>query len=478
MMMLAAFVSTTAMSKVSLPAVLANNMVLQQQCEVKLWGYAEAGKTVKVTCPWEKKPFLTKADNDGRFSLKVRTPQAGGPYDITFNDGEALTLSNILIGEVWFCAGQSNMEMPMRGFDRQPLRGANEIVSKAKQRTPIRMFIADSEDGRWIRQFSKTPQEDIRGHWLENTPENVSSCSATAYYFARYLEEVLEVPIGIMVSTLGGARIEPFMSSEALTGFSQIKNIEKLQGEVTEHDTYNVPTLLYNAKVAPLTCFPVRGFLWYQGESNRDNAFQYADLMAAMVEDWRNKWGSGEQMPFYFVEIAPYNYENPQGFGAALLREAQTKAMRQIPNSGIISTLDIGAPNFIHPVDKKTVGNRLALLALAKTYGRTGFGYASPIYKSMEVKDGKIYINAENAEHGLCPMWTSLKGFEIAGEDRIFYPAYAEVETKTCRLAVSNVKVPKPVAVRYCFHNYAEASVFNIHGLPLLPFRTDNWKVK
>ena len=196
--------------------------------------------------------------------------------------------------------------------------------------------------------------------------------------------------------------------------------------------------------------------------------------MAAMVNDWRQRWNSPEA-PFYFVEIAPYNYEGADGTSAAFLREAQMQAAHKIRNCGIVSTLDIGAPNFIHPVDKKTVGDRLALLALAQTYHHKGFGYACPQYQSMEVKASKVYINLINAGNGPCPMWTSLKGFEIAGEDHVFYPAFAEVETKTCRLAVSNVKVPHPVAVRYCFKNYAEASVFNISGLPLHPFRTDNW---
>ena len=469
------YVVIATSGKVSLPNYLADNMVLQQQSDVRISGISSNhNHALSVMPSWNKQKMMTKTDNDGRFCVTLKTPEAGGPYTITINDGDLLTMENILIGEVWLCAGQSNMEMPMRGFDRQPLRGTNEIISKAKPGTPIRMFIADSEDGHWIRQYNKEPQLDIKGHWLVNTPENVAVCSATAYFFARYLQEVLEVPVGVMVTTLGGARIEPFMSREALQPFSKVRYMERLDGEIKESDAYNVPTLLFNAKIHPLTALPVRGFLWYQGESNRDNAKQYSELMTAMVNDWRQRWNSPEA-PFYFVEIAPYNYEGADETSAAFLREAQMQAAHKIKNSGIVSTLDIGAPNFIHPVDKETVGNRLALLALAQTYGRKGFGYASPQYESMEVKDGKVYINLINAGNGPCPMWTSLKGFEIAGEDQVFYPAFAEVETKTCRLAVSNVKVPNPVAVRYCFKNYAEASVFNIAGLPLHPFRTDNW---
>ena len=227
-------------------------------------------------------------------------------------------------------------------------------------------------------------------------------------------------------------------------------------------------------KIAPFTNYTIKGFLWYQGESNRDNADLYKSLMPAFVKDLRSKWNIGE-FPFYFVEIAPFNYEGADGTSAARMREVQQQNMKDIPNSGMVTTLDIGHPVFIHPMDKETVGNRLALWALSQTYGRKGFGYATPIYKSMEISGNKIYINVDNAQRGLCPMWTPLEGFEIAGEDKIFYPAYAEIETKTTRLAVSCDKVPNPVAVRYAYKNYTKASVFNIYGIPVAPFRTDNW---
>ena len=178
---------------------------------------------------------------------------------------------------------------------------------------------------------------------------------------------------------------------------------------------------------------------------------------------------------FYFVEIAPFNYEGANGTSAARMREVQQQNMKDIPNSGMVTTLDIGHPVFIHPTNKETVGSRLALWALAQTYGQKGFGYATPIYKSMEISGNKIYINIDNAQRGLCPMWTPLEGFEIAGEDRIFYPAHAEIETKTTRLAVSCDKVQHPIAVRYAYKNYAKASVFSTYGIPVAPFRTDNW---
>lgn len=461
-------------AKVKLPHVLASNMVLQQDSNVKLWGKAKPNAKLSIKTSWDNKTYKTTVANDSTWLVTVKTPKADNKaYQIVFNDGEKTQLDNILMGEVWFCSGQSNMEMPMRGFDRQPLRGTNAIIAKQKPTTPIRMFITDSKKGSWFRQFSKTPQADCYGEWLDNRPENVSVTSATAYFFAQYLQDVLDVPVGLIVSTLGGAKVEPWMSREAISQFKDIK-LDILNND-KKPNIWQDPCVLYNAKIAPFLNYNIKGFLWYQGESNRNNADQYRYLMEAFIKDLRGKWGLGE-LPFYFVQIAPYRYGNPDATDAAKLREVQALNAKEIPNSGMVCTLDIGAPNFIHPVDKETVGTRLALLALGQTYERKGFGYLTPTYKSMEKKDGKIYINMDNAPYGgVCPMWTSLKGFEIAGEDKVFHPAFAEVEEKTCRLAVSSKDVPNPVAVRYCYHNYAEASVFNLYGLPLAPFRTDNW---
>lgn len=192
------------------------------------------------------------------------------------------------------------------------------------------------------------------------------------------------------------------------------------------------------------------------------------------MADLRKKWNVGD-FPFYFVQIAPFNYEGAEGTSSAKLQEVQLQHMKEIPNSGMVTTLDIGHPYFIHPVDKKTVGERLAYWALGNTYNLKGFGYKPAIYKSMEISSGKIYIDFDNAQQGICPMWTQLEGFKIAGEDRIFYPAKAEIETTTARLVVSSEKVTSPVAVRYAYANYAIASIFGIDGIPVAPFRTDDW---
>lgn len=460
-------------AKVKLPSVISNNMVLQQQSEVNLWGKTESHKKVKITTSWNKKTYIVNSDTNGDWQATVVTPTAGGPYEILFDDGETLKLGNVLIGEVWFCSGQSNMEMPIRGFDCQPVDQSNDIIAKAKPKTPIRMYTTDSKDGRWVRQYAKTPQFNCQGEWLENTSQNVANISAVAYYFAKYLEEVLEVPIGIIISSWGGSRVEAWMSKEAISPFKNIDLSFLTNNEEVKNPTA-APCVLYNAKINPLTKFGIKGFLWYQGESNRDNAKQYKELMPAFVKDLRSKW-ENENLPFYFVQIAPFNYEGADGVSAAYLREAQEQNMKDIPKSGMVTTMDIGHPVFIHPIEKEKVGNRLAYWALADTYGLQGFGYKPPMYKSMEKVGNKIYINFDYAENGLFPMWTSLSGFEIAGEDRVFHPAFAEIETSTARLAVSSRNVPNPVAVRYAYKNFIEASIFSIYGIPVSPFRTDNW---
>lgn len=474
---LAIVACTVARAKVTLPHYLSSDMVLQQKSNVEIWGTTDSGRSVKVKTSWDRKTYTAKPGAEGGWSVKVVTPEAGGPYEISISDGNTLTLSNILIGEVWFCSGQSNMEMPVQGFDRQPMEGCTDVIARAKASVPIRMFLMDRVPSgeNWMRQSAAAPMDDCKGVWSVHSPEGVAVTSAAAYFFASYIQEVLEVPVGIIVSTLGGSRIEPWMSREAIEPFG--RDLSFLEDKDRELDPWNDPTTLFNAKVSPLVRFPIRGMLWYQGESNRDNAEEYERLFPAMIADYRAKWGVGE-FPVYFVEIAPYEYEGGDGYSAARFREAQCRNWRDTPNSGMVSTVDIGNYNFIHPVNKKDLGMRLAWLALGQTYGRTGFGYASPVYDSMEKVDGKIYINMKNVQNGPCPMWTSLKGFEIAGADRVFHPASAEVETSTCRLAVSSPEVPEPVAVRYAYHNVPEYSVYNIYGLPLVPFRTDDWPLQ
>jgi sialate O-acetylesterase len=468
----ALLITVTLDAEIKLPSILGDNMVLQQQSRVKLWGKAKERARVTVTTSWNGNVYTVSANERGDWLAEIQTPSAGGPHKMGISDGEEIVLKNIFIGEVWFCSGQSNMEMPVKGFPGQPVKGSFDVIAKANAATPIRMFTTDSEAGKWVRQFGKQPQDDCKGRWLENTPENVANISAVGYYFARYIQSALGVPVGIIVSTWGGSKIEAWMSREALEPFSPEIDLSFLNNKEEVKNPAQTPVVLYNAKIAPLTNFAIRGFLWYQGESNRGNADLYAQLTPAFVKDLRAKWNVGD-FPFYFVQIAPFNYDGVERTSAARLREVQEQNMRDIPHSGMVTTMDVGDPALIHPADKETVGHRLAYWALAETYGKLDFGYAPPTYKAMEIEGGGIVVLFNNAEQGICPIKVEIGGFEIAGEDKLFVPATA-IE-RGGKIVVSSEKVAQPIAVRYLYKNFAEATVFNVYGIPASPFRTDNW---
>ncbi|KAA6315494.1 hypothetical protein EZS27_034055 [termite gut metagenome] len=281
-------------------------MVLQQQTRVKIWGEATAKTKVTVKTTWDNKTYTTTTDGEGCWLLTVSTPVAivgGSPYEISISDGEEIILKNIFIGEVWFCSGQSNMEMPIRGFDGQPIKGANDVIAKAKPQTPIRIFTTDSKDGNWIRQFSKQPQTDCKGEWLENTSDNVANTSAIAYFFAQYIQDILGVPVGIIVSSWGGSKVEAWMSREVLSPFTEV-NLSHLDNDDVIKQPNVTPCVLYNAKIAPLTNYVIRGFLWYQGESNRDKPELYSRLMPVFAADIRDKWNIGG-ISFLFCSNSP-----------------------------------------------------------------------------------------------------------------------------------------------------------------------------
>ena len=453
-------------AKVVLPHVLGDNMVLQRDTEVKLWGTAKPGKKVTVTPSWSGTPVTVKAGKDGKWVASVKTGAAGGPYSIVFDDGEKLTVENVLLGEVWFCSGQSNMEMPVKGFGNQPVEGNAEVILEARPETPIRMCTVK-------RETAFEEKDDCTAAWLEHTPEAVGNTSATAYFFAEYLNKVLDVPVGVIVSCWGGTRIEAWMNRETVSAFpgydlSYLDTKEKAP-------RWDDPALMYNAMVAPVRNYTIKGFLWYQGEANRNRSKDYAKLQPAYVNMMRGLWGLGE-LPFYYVQIAPYCYENPDEVGSALLREAQMKNMAEIPHSGMAVTLDIGDKDCIHPAKKREVGHRLAYMALEKDYGFKAIDSYPPVYQSMEVKDGKAILSFKVGKMGMCPRGHVLTGFEVAGEDKVFHPAEAVIR-KSNQVEVTCKEVPVPVAVRYCFYNWTDkACLTNNYGIPASSFRTDDWE--
>lgn len=464
--------------KVTLPSIFSDNMVLQQQTNAPVWGKANANAMVKLNTSWDGKNYSTKTDVNGKWKITVRTPNAGGPYKITISDGEKMALNNVLIGEVWICSGQSNMEMPLKGFGAGgQIDGATDVILKAKESTPIRFYSNDFDEKGWTHQYSKKPLDDCKGKWYTNSSVNIASASATAWFFAKYLQETLDVPVGIVIASWGGSNITAWMSEETVKPFGVDVSHLAEEVDVTQKAKHKIACMLYNAKIAPIIGFAMKGYLWYQGEENKNNPDLYEKLFPAMVADYRAKWGMGD-FPFYFAEIAPFNYDNPNSITVAKFREMQLRLIKQVPNSGIALTTDIGDPYTIHPGNKQEVGRRLALWALARDYGKSNIGYITPIYKSMEIAQNKVIINFENEIkiNGLNPIQKQLTSFEIAGEDKIFYPAKAMIDSKTRKLSVWNDSIQTPVAVRYAFKNFAEASLFDYYGLPVAAFRTDNWE--
>ena len=445
-------------ANVSLPAIISSGMVLQQKSDVALWGKASVNTKITVLTSWNQKSCSVNTSKDGSWKVIVKTPVAGGPYQITFNDGNKLILENILIGEVWLCSGQSNMEMPVKGFGNQPVLNSNDLLMDAEE-PGVRLFRVE-------KKLSKTPETVLNAKWEASTALSVKEFSAVGYQFARMLQQKLKVPVGIIQSAYGGTDIEAWMNTQSLAGFTDFK-VPADTAKITKND----PGVLFNAMVNPIIGYGIKGVIWYQGENNRFNPLTYDKKMAAMVKLWRDAWQFGE-WPFYYVQIAPNVYKDSQEQIPFLL-EAQTKAMGLIPNSGMAVSVDAGSMVTIHPPDKTIISKRLAYWALAKTYGKTGIAFMGPVYKSMKVADGKAVLSFDEIENGLTSYNQPLISFEVAGADRVFHPAQAVIAKKT--IVVQSEEVKEPVAVRYAFKNAASGNLYNVEGLPAAPFRTDNW---
>ncbi|GHB57223.1 sialate O-acetylesterase [Persicitalea jodogahamensis] len=447
--------------KITLPSLVGDNMVLQQKAEVSIWGKAKAQTTVAVTPSWNNKKYTAQSSADGSWRLKVSTPAAGGPFTITLSDGESLVLNNILVGEVWVCSGQSNMSMPMIGYKNQPIKDSNAELLLANNPN-IHLFSVR-------RAATRTTQEDCVGKWEVSSPKSARAFSAIGFEFGTILERSLHVPIGIIHSSWGGTPIEAWISEEGLKAFPHAKVIPP--SDTTQVLPRN-PASLYNGMIHPLLSYGIRGFLWYQGEANRNSYARYDSLMNVMITDWRARWGQGNS-PFYYVQLAPYKY--PENLNnSPYLREAQLRVMQQVPEVGMAVALDVGEENYIHPPNKSEISKRLAYLALAKTYGWEGLAHSGPVYEGMQVDGSKIQLTFSFAPNGLSTFGKELTDFEVAGDDRIFYPAQAEINAQG--VVVSSPQVQNPVAARYAFKDWVVGSLYNVEGLPASSFRTDNWE--
>ncbi|WP_055099493.1 sialate O-acetylesterase [Gabonia massiliensis] len=457
-------------AKIQLPSVLGSNMVLQQNAKVNLWGYASASKKVKVRTSWDDKEYSALVSSDGKWILQVNTPKAGGPYTISISDGEIPeVLSNILIGEVWLCSGQSNMEMPVKGFRGQPVDSSCDVIANASPDDNIRMITLKINS-------SQTPLDDcISTSWMVSDPQSVADFSATAYFFASYLQKVLKVPVGVICSSWGGSKIESWVNKEVYE-----KQFPEISLDVLKKDMREIkrpkdePTLLYNAMINPIKNFAIKGAIWYQGESNLNNPDVYKRLFPAMVASWRKEWKQGE-FPFYYVQIAPYDYgrKNADKTEAAEIRQVQLECMDLIPNSGMVVTSDVGNRTCVHPSAKSLVGKRLALWALAKTYQKKGIPFSGPLYKSFTVNGEKLIVDFRYSEMGMTTYDQEITGFEVAGKDGIFYPAKAAFFDNKTKIVLTSEQVPEPVAVRYGFRNYMPLNLFSNFGLPASPFKSE-----
>ena len=452
-------------AEVKLPAIFGDNMVLQQQTEAAIWGKAAVNSTVKVTTSWNNKSYTARADKDGNWKLKVSTPVAGGPYNVTISDGKAVTLNNVMVGEVWVCSGQSNMEMPMKGYNNQPVTGSNEYIATSSN-AQIRLITVP-------RTTSLTPVDDFAGNWKTCEPEYVSEFSATAYFFGLMLNKILKVPVGLICTSWGGTRIEPWINENGFKKFDWVKLPDKTQA-LSGNLSPQTPTVLFNAMISPLVGYGIRGAIWYQGESNRNEPTQYQQLIPGLVENWRSVWGVGE-FPFYYVQIAPYDY-GPTGLNSAYLREAQLKATTAIPNIGMACIMDCGEKDCIHPANKAAAGNRLAYQALVKTYGKKGFAGDGPVLKEMKIEGSQVKLTFDNAANGLISIGKELYCFEVAGSNKRFYPAKAFITN--AGITLFSPSVNEPVAIRYAFRDFIVGDLFNTEGLPASSFRTDSWDIQ
>ncbi len=452
---------------VRLPALVGSNMVLQRNKPLNIWGWADKGE--KVTVKFKQGSYTAVATADGKWKVQLPAQVAGGPYTMTIAGHNTITLDNILVGDVWVASGQSNMEMPVKGWGKV-LNFEQEIA--AANYPQIRFFQAK-------HVTSTSPKDDItpwEGAWAVCTPQSVPEFSSVGYFFAREIYGHEHIPVGVIHSSWGGTVAEAWTSGESLKKMpafaDTVKALERLATPQSPSDA-NKSTLLYNAMIHPLLPYAIRGAIWYQGEANVGRAYQYRELFPLMIKDWRKQWKNGE-FPFFFVQLANFTEKKTQPVESdwAELREAQLMAL-SLPNTGMASAIDIGNDKDIHPKNKQEVARRLSLIARAKVYGEK-IPYSGPIYQSKQIVGNKVVLTFKFADDGLTAKNGTLKGFEIAGADKKFHWADATISGN--RVTVSSSEVAKPVAVRYSWSNNPDGNLYNGAGLPASPFRTDNFE--
>lgn len=440
-------------ANITLPNIFGDNMVLQRNSEVKIWGWANPKEEIKLVSGWNNQEYKTVANNQAKWELTIKTPEAGGPYTISIKGYNEVVLKNILIGEVWVCSGQSNMEMSASwGIEN----GDEEVKNAANPN--IRFFTVS-------KSTAVTPQNNVLGNWVESTPETMKYFSAVGYFFAKRLQEDLKnVPIGLISSNWGGTPAEIWMPEEVVQNDPVLlENAKKLNEQ--EYGPHQ-PGRAYNAMIAPITGFKIAGTIWYQGESNV-GSLVYDKTLSALIASWRKAWN--EEFPFYFVQIAPYK-NGTNNFSNVTVRNSQRKILKQVPKTGMVLTSDISDTIDIHPKNKKSVGIRLADLALAEVYKTNHNLVNGPLFKEIKTNKNKVTVSFDYAE-GLYFKDKKSNQFEAAGTDGVFYPAEASI--KNNEVILTSKKVSNPVKVRFAWGNTIQSDLFNKVNLPASCFTSE-----
>lgn len=453
------FITATSQSETTIPSIIGENMVLQRNQPIVIWGWDNAQQKIEVSVAGNS--AQTTTDSDGKWIVSLDKLAAGGPHTITINGSSEISLKNVLVGEVWLCSGQSNMEWTVQNSNNPQ----EEIANSTHPR--IRHI-------KFPHRPSAKPEDNIPSTgWQESAPKTTGAFTAVGYYFARHLQAELDVPIGLIGSNWGGTRIEPWTSP---SGFKSVPALKSIADNLNDYPAVNSKgqvqhqsaLALYNGMIHNFRDFNFQGAIWYQGESNRGDGMMYYEKKTALINGWRDVFKSPD-MPFLFVQLAPYTYG---GSVTALpeIWEAQSAAL-QIKNTGMAVTVDIGNIKDIHPRNKQDVGKRLALWALAKTYGQKDLVYSGPLYKSHAINGDKITIAFNHIGAGLTTRdGKPLSHFQIAGADNAFVTATAVIVGNTVVVSAPNVKTP--LTVRYAWHELAEPNLSNKNGLPASPFRT------
>ncbi len=446
-----------AQAEVKPNSLFANNCVLQRGVAMPVWGLAADGE--KITVTFAGQTATTIATNGAwKVWLKPLAAEAT-PQTLTIQGDTVCTFTNVLVGDVWVASGQSNMERQLGPRPGQPeIIGWREAAAAANFPDIHEFYVPE--------HLAATPTGDAVGKWTVCSPKTAPDFSAVGFFFARAIQQAEKVPVGILFAAWGGTPAEAWTSASALKTMNDFRPAIAWMDSQNPVPTYNqnCPTVLYNGMIAPLQAFPIKGVIWYQGESNCDRGRQYRELFPVLIADWRQGWGLGD-FPFLFVEIAPCKYWTPE------IREAQLLTLKKSPNTAMAGTADIGDADNMHPAQKAPVGERLALAARVLAYGEK-MEYSGPLFDAVKIKGGKAVISFTHADDGLMAKGGDLKGFTIAGADKQFVPAKAKIKGK--QVVVWSDEVKAPVAVRFGWAKVPDVNLFNKKGLPASPFRTDD----